>query len=510
MTGTAHPPLSAEDEERLTRGVEVSLQTQRRLLTDLMQSDALAHGDLARAVQQLTETATRLLRCRRASVWRICGERGVDARLECIDLYDTSTGQHQSGAMLFEANSPRYFQAIVEERAVVVHDACSDPRTEALTEDYLGPLDITAMLDAPVFVRGKMVAVVCHEHVATPRRWLFWEELLAGTCSDFVAQVLEAHGWLQADRALREERDMLERKVGERTHALAASEASMRTLLAVTPVALILQRLADQRVLFVNPRAMQLFGLTGDHVGSFDAVHAWADEARQAEFLASVHEGHVEGMDAELRTIAGAKFWARISSQRIQFDGHECYLSSVDDITLVKQEEARLREQATRDPLTAISNRRDLLEHGASELERARRYSRHFSAALLDLDRFKLVNDEHGHAAGDSVLVQTVRLAQSLLRASDLIGRWGGEEFVVLLPETDLQKAVAVLDRIRCALADTKLTLPDGTALRVTVSIGVAEWTGIEALESVVERADDACYEAKRLGRNRTALAPPR
>ena len=509
MSGAVHPELSAADEERLARGVEVSLLTQRRLLTALMHSDALAKGDLARAVQQLTETAASLLRCQRASVWRLCGEPG-DARLECVDLYDTSTRRHESGAMLFQADMPRYFAAITDERSIVAHDACCDPRTDALRDGYLEPLGITAILDAPVFVRGKLVAVVCHEHVATPRRWLFWEELLAGTCSDFVAQVLEAHGWIEADRALRIERDDLERKVGERTEALRASEQSLHTLLSVTPVALVLQRLADQRVLFVNPRAVQLFELPRAHVGSSEAVFAWVDPAREAEFLAGARDGQVEGMEAELRTLAGTQFWARISSQRMQFEGHACFLASVDDITRVKLDEARLREQATRDPLTAISNRRDLLEHGGSELDRARRYGRHFAAALLDIDRFTLVNDEHGHAAGDSVLVQTVQLAQGLLRASDLLGRWGGEEFVVLLPETDLEQAVAVLDRIRCALAETRLTLPDGTSLRITVSIGVAEWTGIEALESLVERADGACYEAKRLGRNRTEVAAPR
>ncbi|MEO6952919.1 MAG: diguanylate cyclase [Polyangia bacterium] len=495
-----HRPLRAEDEERLARGVEVRLQTQRRLLTDLMHSDALAHGDLARAVQQLTETATSLLRCQRASVWRLCEE---PARIECIDLFDASTGEHQSGAMLFQADIPRYFGAIAEERSIVAHDACCDPRTDALRQSYLEPLGITAILDAPVFVRGKLVAVVCHEHVATPRRWLFWEELLAGTCSDFVAQVLEAHGWLQADRALRAERDELERKVAERT-------AELRALLAVTPVALVLQRLEDQRVLFLNPRAEQLFAVEPGETESFDAAHAWADPARQAEFLAGARAGHVEGVEAELCSRAGTKFWARISSQRISFDGHECYLATFDDITSVKQAEARLREQATRDPLTSISNRRDLLEHGANELDRARRYGRHFSAALLDIDRFKLVNDAHGHAAGDAALMQVVELAQRLLRASDLIGRWGGEEFVVLLPETDLAKAATVLDRIRAALADTKLTLPGGAPVRVTVSIGVAEWTGIEGLESLVERADAACYQAKRLGRNRTEQAAPR
>ena len=500
-------PLTVDDEEHLARDVEARLQTQRCLLTGLMHSKALANGDLARAVQQLTETATNLLRCQRASVWRLCEG---PARIECIDLYDAATREHRSGAMLFEADIPRYFGAIAEARAIVAHDACRDPRTDALREGYLEPLGITAILDAPVFVRGKVVAVVCLEHVATPRRWLFWEELLAGTCSDFVAQVLEAHGWLQADRALRAERDELEGKVMARTTQLHASEQSLRTLLAVTPIALVLQRLEDQRALFLNPRALQLFALAADEVASFDAAHAWVDPARQAEFLVGARAGHVEGVEAELRNQNGSTFWARISSDRISFDGHECYLASFDDITLVKRAEARLREQATRDPLTDISNRRDLLEQGGSELERARRYGRHFSAALLDLDHFKLVNDEHGHAAGDAVIVQMVRLAQSLLRASDLIGRWGGEEFVVLLPETDLAKAAAVLDRIRSALADTKLTLPGGLQLRVTVSVGVAEWTGIEALESLVERADGACYEAKRLGRNRTEQAAPR
>ena len=95
------------------------------------------------------------------------------------------------------------------------------------------------------------------------------------------------------------------------------------------------------------------------------------------------------------------------------------------------------------------------------------------------------------------------------LRGSDLLGRWGGEEFVVLLPETDLGAAQRVLERVRAAVAAVPITSSGGPAVPVTISIGVAEWTGIEALESLVERADQACYAAKHGGRDRVELAAP-
>ena len=145
-----------------------------------------------------------------------------------MDLFERSQPRHSAGGVIRATDAPRYFEALQQERAITKHDACTDPRTSEFRSGYLEPNRITSMLDAPVFVRGRMVGVVCHEHTGPARRWEFAEELLAGTFADFVALVMETADWQRADEALRVERDALETKVLERTAELTASKSRLR------------------------------------------------------------------------------------------------------------------------------------------------------------------------------------------------------------------------------------------------------------------------------------------
>lgn len=164
---------------------------------------------------------------------------------------------------------------------------------------------------------------------------------------------------------------------------------------------------------------------------------------------------------------------------------------------------ARLSRLATLDPLTGVWNRRRFLELAEAELGRARRYGRQLGAFLLDLDRFKTINDTHGQAAGDEVLRAVVKRTREALRASDHMARFGGEEFVVLLPETDGDGTTVVAERVRASLAAAPV-LVDGRPIPVTASIGVASWLAGEAsIEATLRRADLALHAAKQAGRNR-------
>ena len=508
MTPPAARGTGDSGEWRIAREVESHLNPQRKLIAELMHSDALRDGDIARALQQVTEIAATALRVARASVWRLSSDEG-GARITCANLFERAAHRHSTGLSIMQSAVPRYFQALAGERTIAAHDACNDERTSELGASYLQPLGITAMLDAPVFVRGKMVAVVCHEHVGSARQWHFWEELIAGTFADFVSLVLEAQGWAAAERALREQRDALEKTVAERTAELRRNEASLRALFDVSPVALVLTQLPTRRVLFGNRRAYSLFELAeGDSIG-MQAVDFWIHATQEQIFRQQIAAGQVDGFEAELRSNSGRHFWARLSAQTMRYLGEDCLLVSVDDITQQKAAEEQLRAMARRDSLTGIHNRRSLIELGISELERARRYGRPFVAAMIDVDFFKRVNDAHGHAVGDEVLRAVVKTTSDLLRGSDLLGRWGGEEFVVLLPETDHVAAAHVLERARAAIAANPFSVGKTLKVQVTISIGIAEWTGIESLETLVERADQACYAAKRAGRNRIEQAPP-
>jgi diguanylate cyclase (GGDEF)-like protein len=163
------------------------------------------------------------------------------------------------------------------------------------------------------------------------------------------------------------------------------------------------------------------------------------------------------------------------------------------------EETARL---ATTDPLTGVFNRRTFIELAEQELARARRSGAPLALMMLDLDHFKRVNDTYGHLVGDEVLVSFTRLIRECVRRGDLVVRYGGEEFCVLLPGTPLPAAHALAERIRAATAARMLTtLP----FRVTVSIGLTAYAGGAqvALDNLLARADGALYRAKDEGRNR-------
>ncbi|HUW63802.1 MAG TPA: diguanylate cyclase [Spirochaetia bacterium] len=169
-----------------------------------------------------------------------------------------------------------------------------------------------------------------------------------------------------------------------------------------------------------------------------------------------------------------------------------------------------LQTKARIDPLTGIFNRRYLLEFGRQEIEGVKRRGRPVSVVLLDIDHFKVVNDTHGHSAGDLALKNVVRTCAGALRSRDLLGRWGGEEFVIILPGAAPDGALLVAERVRKDMADSPVVLDDSTTINLTASFGVA---GVEAsgpdtsLEDLLEMADQALYRAKNTGRNRVVLA---
>ena len=170
----------------------------------------------------------------------------------------------------------------------------------------------------------------------------------------------------------------------------------------------------------------------------------------------------------------------------------------------LRQSEQRYQQLAYQDGLTGLTNRRRLFELGEIELERARRYSRALSAIMLDADHFKRVNDSYGHAVGDLVLRELAQCCLSSLRDADLVGRYGGEEFVILLPETLLPDACLFAERLRHTVAAQSITIAGQSSLSITISIGVAVLDeDMPNLEKLIEAADQALYQAKQHGRNR-------
>jgi diguanylate cyclase (GGDEF)-like protein len=168
---------------------------------------------------------------------------------------------------------------------------------------------------------------------------------------------------------------------------------------------------------------------------------------------------------------------------------------------------AQLEAEARIDALTGLFNRRSFDRHLAAEHNRASRFNKPYALAMLDIDHFKRVNDRYGHPAGDAVLVQLGQIFSRQFREVDVVARYGGEEFAVILPEISGSVAKDVAERVRCAVAATPFTLPDGREIGVTVSIGISCYPNCAASpEAAVNTADQALYIAKQAGRNRISL----
>jgi diguanylate cyclase (GGDEF)-like protein/PAS domain S-box-containing protein len=235
-------------------------------------------------------------------------------------------------------------------------------------------------------------------------------------------------------------------------------------------------------------------------------------EERFIEFGEKYFERLVHGeqiqVEYQLRKRDGFPVWCTLSGKAIDSssppDLSKGVVWMVDDITEKRQYQEKLKQVATTDYLTGLCNRRHFMALGKIELERQKRYSHAgLSLIMLDLDHFKVINDTHGHEIGDLVLKTFAYMGQKALRDADVFARVGGEEFVILLPETDLMGAFAIAERFRQACERSSVTLDKG-GISFTVSLGVATWnSSIKEIEELMKHADLALYRAKKKGRNR-------
>jgi diguanylate cyclase (GGDEF)-like protein len=180
----------------------------------------------------------------------------------------------------------------------------------------------------------------------------------------------------------------------------------------------------------------------------------------------------------------------------------------------INEAQQQLVKLATVDDLTKLYNRRYFFERFNQEVERAKRYDRPLSCIIMDLDYFKQVNDTYGHLAGDQVLIDIAQILRNNCRRSDLAGRYGGEELIILLPETEAAGALIIAERIRERIGQHRTVDGKGAVIGVTVSMGVAslsrtELEELDANERIVQYADDALLQAKKDGRNRIEVYRP-
>ncbi|MBF0356148.1 MAG: diguanylate cyclase [Alphaproteobacteria bacterium] len=288
---------------------------------------------------------------------------------------------------------------------------------------------------------------------------------------------------------------------------LSESEERLRVIVEATPVPLVLTRIADDLLLYVNRHALDLFHVQeGMNVIGSPASDFWVDTAERAKMkdLLIAGGGKLHSLETRLKRYDGGWFWALLSATSTEFKGEPVLLVSVEDVTPRKELEQELRRHATTDFLTGIANRRHFIDMAEREFARAKRYGHSLSVVMLDIDHFKRINDTFGHPTGDKVVRAMAAICQKALREIDHLGRMGGEEFAILLPETGLEKGLQAAERVREAVETTPVELDDGQPpIFFTTSAGVSAMTAKEmGFDQMLSRADRALYAAKKAGRN--------
>jgi diguanylate cyclase (GGDEF)-like protein/PAS domain S-box-containing protein len=245
-------------------------------------------------------------------------------------------------------------------------------------------------------------------------------------------------------------------------------------------------------------RSIALLMPARHHTGHFNGI----------ERIQTGGEKHVIGKTVELegRRKDGSEFPMELSLSEWHVADQMFFTAVIRDITESRRLKEELQQQATTDELTKVSNRRNFLKLALPELTRAIRLKRTLAIVLIDIDHFKDVNDTLGHAVGDQVLMTFTKICQKNIREIDLFARFGGDEFVLLLPEAGPEQAHVVTERIRTAITVTPFDL-GGTLVSITISSGIANLSGDEeTFDELLSRADQALYRAKKTGRNQVVV----
>lgn len=290
---------------------------------------------------------------------------------------------------------------------------------------------------------------------------------------------------------------------------VSSSERQFRTILETSPDGVIVIDGLGLIEVF-NPGAEAMFGYRAHEViGQPVILLMNSDDARNHDaYVARAQTGlahdMARGREIQGRRKDGSAFPIEVKVKGVAIDGQLVHVGILRDITERHEAQQKLLEMATQDALTGVANRRSLIEFLQENFALSVRYRRSLSVLMIDADHFKSINDQHGHPAGDQVLIHLAKLALECLRKTDKFGRMGGEEFLVVLPETEPEQAQQLAARLLHTIASTTVSIGAHEPIRFTVSIGIASLADdCGSAEDLLKRADVALYQAKERGRNR-------
>ena len=358
--------------------------------------------------------------------------------------------------------------------------------------------------------------------------WLALSALLAGVVSQYLVRqlqrVADTVSYNQWDNDALDETLRIKELHGmiQQVRQVKRSEVSLRNDLGLTQSQRnAYQDLYDQapcgyhsldtsgRVLRMNQTELSWLGLDLHEVLGRPDTDFLSQSSLQSfhnGFQTFLREGVMRDIEADLVRADGSTFPVLVNATAIRDETGAIMATrtSVLDNTAPKMLQAKLQIMARFDPLTGLSNRRDFFELAEEEISRSKRSGKVFSVLMLDVDHFKQVNDQYGHANGDRVLQQLAASLKEILRDIDKPARLGGEEFVVLMPETTLDEARYAAERVLEHIEGVIVAIDDDQTIRFTASIGLAQWNPDEDyIDPALKRADDALYQAKSNGRNR-------
>lgn len=287
--------------------------------------------------------------------------------------------------------------------------------------------------------------------------------------------------------------------------ALAASRERVEKMFAVSPVPMLVTTRDDGQVLRINDAAKAFLGQEIADVSGF-----YLNRADRRHILKELDTlGQVRDYEVRVRRDDGTRGTVLINATMLELSSGRHIISGFVDISDRKAAERDLEWLATTDALTGLPNRLSFFAAGRAEMLRAKRTGAPLALLMVDLDEFKQVNDSFGHHGGDEALRSFASVCRSLAGPGKTMARLGGEEFGILLRNTDIDAAAAVAERLRAALQDHPIETRRGT-IRITLSIGIAMVDPLDAdLDAALARADGALYAAKNGGRNRVSIAGP-